>query len=150
MLDEAAGAEPRGADLERGASGASRAREFQDVLAKLRELDLVRGGLLVTPDGLVVTADLPQRISAEALAALAATLGRELEVSSDDLGRGTFRTAFFSADDGAVFVGGTTLGFVVLLVDRGADPGTITPALRTALSRLDGIWGSSEVGIGRP
>ena len=33
------------------------------------------------------------------------------------LARGTFRTAFFSTDDGAVFLGGSPIGFVILLGD---------------------------------
>jgi predicted regulator of Ras-like GTPase activity (Roadblock/LC7/MglB family) len=118
----------------------SRAQQFKDILGELGQLTGVGGGLIVTPDGLVVTADLSGRISAEALAALAATLGRELEVGTEQLARGAFRTAFFSADDGTVFVGGSPIGFVILLGDAGAEPTTVAPALRSALTRLEGAW----------
>ena len=63
----------------------TRAQQFKDILGELGQFSGVGGGLIVTPDGLVVTADLPGRISAEALAALAATLGRELEVGTHRL-----------------------------------------------------------------
>jgi predicted regulator of Ras-like GTPase activity (Roadblock/LC7/MglB family) len=118
----------------------SRAREFREVLGDLGGLAGVRGGLIVTPDGLVVTADLPPRIPAEALAALAATLGRELEVGAHELGRGAFKTAFFSADDGTVFVGGSPIGFLILVTDASADPPSVTLALKRALTRLAGTW----------
>ena len=118
----------------------SRARLFPQILGELRQLAGIGGGLIVTPDGLVVTADLPPTVSAEALAALAATLGRELEVGADHLARGQFRTAFFSAADGTVFVGGSPVGFVILLGDATADPTVAGAALRGALARLEGAW----------
>jgi hypothetical protein len=79
-------------------------------------------------------------MSADELAALAATLGRELEVGMEQLARGTFRTAFFSTDGGAIFVGGSPIGFVVLLGDADAEPATVSPALQEAVARLAGAW----------
>lgn len=118
----------------------SRARQFKEILGKLGRLTGVRGGLIVTSDGFVITADLPPRISAEELAALAATLGRELELGMDQLARGTFRTAFFSTDGGAIFLGGSPIGFVILLGDAGAEPAAVSPALQEAVARLAGAW----------
>jgi predicted regulator of Ras-like GTPase activity (Roadblock/LC7/MglB family) len=144
VVDHAAPAEPR-----RSASGVaagaptSRARAFREVLADLGRLAGVRGGLIVTADGLMVTADLPPRVPAEALAALAATLGRQLELSMAQLDRGAFRTAVFSADDGSVFVGGSPIGFLILLADATATPAAVTPALRKSLSRLEAAWRAS-------
>jgi predicted regulator of Ras-like GTPase activity (Roadblock/LC7/MglB family) len=103
-------------------------------------LPACEGGLIVTPDGFVITADLPPPISAEELAALGATLGRELELGMDQLARGTFRTAFFSTDGGAIFLGGSPIGFVILLGDAGAEPAAVSPALQEAVARLEGFW----------
>jgi predicted regulator of Ras-like GTPase activity (Roadblock/LC7/MglB family) len=118
----------------------SRAQQVKEILATLGRLAGVRGGLIVTPDGLVITADLPARISAEGLAALGATLGRELELGTDQLARGTFRTAFFSTDGGAIFLGGSPIGFVILLGDAGAEPAAVSPALQEAVARLESFW----------
>jgi predicted regulator of Ras-like GTPase activity (Roadblock/LC7/MglB family) len=118
----------------------SRARQFTQILEELRQLAGIGGGLIVTPDGLVVTADLPAAVSAEALAALAATLGRELEVGAEHLARGQFRTASFSAADGTLFVGGSPIGFVILLGDATVDTTAVAAALRGALGRLEGAW----------
>jgi len=96
----------------------SRAQAFRETLFELIRLDGVRGGLIVTPDGLVITSELPPRFPVEALAALAATLGRELELGASRLERGAFRTALFSADDGTVFIGGSPVGYVTLVADR--------------------------------
>ena len=65
----------------------SRAQAFRETLFELIRLDGVRGGLIVTPDGLVITSELPPRFPVEALAALAATLGRELELGASRLER---------------------------------------------------------------
>ena len=118
----------------------SRSQQFRDILGVLAQLTGVQGGLIVTPDGFVITADLPPQISAEALAAVAATLGRELELGMAQLERGTFRTAFFSTDDGTIFLGGSPIGFVILLGDATAEPAAVTPALRAAVTRLEGAW----------
>ena len=118
----------------------SRAQQVREILGKLGQLAGVRGGLIVTPDGFVITANLPPPISAEELAALGATLGRELELGMDRLARGTFRTAFFSTDGGAIFLGGSPIGFVILLGDAGAEPAAVSPALQEAVARLEGFW----------
>ncbi len=114
----------------------SRARLLKEVLAGLSTIPGIRGGLLVTPDGLVITSDLPPRSQVEALAALGATLGRELELGAGRLGRHAFRTAFFSADHGALFVGSSQIGFLVLIGDRSADVASVRLALSRALDHL--------------
>jgi predicted regulator of Ras-like GTPase activity (Roadblock/LC7/MglB family) len=126
-----------------GSPRTSRAQQFKEILGKLGQLAGVRGGLIVTSDGFVITADLPPRISVEALAALAATLGRELELALDQPARGTFRTACFSTDAGAIFLGGSPIGFVMLLADADAKPAAVSPALREAVARLEGAWATS-------
>ena len=118
----------------------SRAQQVREILGKLGQLAGVRGGLIVTPDGFVITADLPPPIAVDELAALGATLGRELELGMDRLARGTFRTAFFSTDGGAIFLGGSPIGFVILLGDAGAEPAAVSPALQEAVARLEGFW----------
>jgi predicted regulator of Ras-like GTPase activity (Roadblock/LC7/MglB family) len=118
------------------ASRPSRARVLREILAGLSTVPGIRGGLLVTPDGLVITSDLPPRSQVEALAALGATLGRELELGADRLGRGAFRTAFFSGEGGSLFMGGSPIGFILLLGDRAADAASVRVALARALDRI--------------
>jgi predicted regulator of Ras-like GTPase activity (Roadblock/LC7/MglB family) len=103
----------------------------------LSRLDGVTGGLLVTPDGLVIASELPSRYPAEALAALGATLGRELEVADERLGRGPFTAACFAAEDGTMFVSGSRVGFVMLLGASTVDAPAVLRALGDALARLD-------------
>ena len=133
--------------IERGAEGVrpparspalSRARAFREILSSLAKLGGVRGGLIVTPDGLVITSELPARSAAEPLAAVGAALGRELELGAEHLGRGEFRTALFSADDGTILVGGSLVGFLILLSDPSADIAAVRTALRQAAGRLQG------------
>ena len=118
----------------------SRAQAFRETISELIRLDGVRGGLIVTPDGLVITSELPPRFPVEALAALAATLGRELELGASRLERGAFRTALFSADDGTVFVGGSPVGYVTLVADRNVNNEGVRTALGRAVDRLRSTW----------
>ena len=126
-----------------GAPRASRAQAFRETLFELIRLDGVRGGLIVTPDGLVINSELPPRFPVEALAALAATLGRELELGASRLDRGAFRTAFFSADDGTVFLGGSPVGYVTLVADRNVNIDAVRTALGRSVDRLRGTWHTS-------
>ncbi len=121
----------------------ARAREFRRILAEMLKIDRVRGGVVVAADGLVITSSLPRSIAVEPLAALTATLGRELEVGADRLKRTAFHTALFSADDGTVFLGSSPVGFVVVLGDREVNVGLVQWALRKALATLEGTWGTS-------
>src|SRR5439155_20629270 len=76
----------------------SRARVFKEILASLSKVASIRGGLLVTPDGLVITAHLPPRSQEKALAALGATRGRELELGPARLDRRALRMPLYPAN----------------------------------------------------
>lgn len=106
------------------------------MLAELSALDRVRGGLMVTPDGLVITSSLPAAFPVESLAALGATLGRELELAAERLERGGFRMAAFTATEGTLFIGGSPIGFLILVGEQGADPAGVRRGLGQALARL--------------
>jgi predicted regulator of Ras-like GTPase activity (Roadblock/LC7/MglB family) len=106
------------------------------VLAELSGLEHVSGGVLVTPDGLVITSSLPAAFPVESLAALGATLGRELEIGAERLGRGGFRMASFTATEGTLFIGGSPLGFLILVGGRGTDVAGVRRGLGRALARL--------------
>ena len=79
----------------------------------------------------------------EPLAALAATLGRELEVGAARLNRGAFLTALFSADNGTLFLGGSPVGFLVVLADREVNVGMIRVALLKTMDAIQGAWATS-------
>ena len=117
-------------------SRVSRAHVLKDIVGSLATVPSVKGGLLVTPDGLVITADVPAHTQVEALAALGATLGRELELGTTRLGRGAFRMAFFVADGGTLFVAASRVGFLILLAERNADIGSVRLALGRAIDHL--------------
>jgi predicted regulator of Ras-like GTPase activity (Roadblock/LC7/MglB family) len=115
-------------------------RDLRRLLAELLKLEHIIGGLVVAPDGLVIAADLPHEIEAEPLSALAATLGRELELRGPRLRRGTFPMAQFASVSGAVFLGSTPVGFIVLLGEPRADWDTTRAALRRAVGTVYRAW----------
>ena len=115
-------------------------RDLRNLLGHLVRLDHVRGGLMVAPDGLVIAGQLPAEIPVEPLSALAATLGRELELRGPRLHRGTPLMAEFAAADGSVFVGSTPVGFIVLLGDARGSRDAVRHALRTAMDTIRQAW----------
>jgi predicted regulator of Ras-like GTPase activity (Roadblock/LC7/MglB family) len=120
--------------------GSSRGRQVRDIVQGLARLPAVRGALLVAPDGFVIVAEVPRGLAVEPLAALAATLGRDLEVGATRLGRGAFQTALFSADDGTIFLAASRIGFVVTVADPRANFPTIRAALEEAVMLIDSGW----------
>ena len=57
-------------------------RDVRGVLDRLAETSGVHAALLVAPDGLVIASALRETLAVEPISALAATLGRELELGS--------------------------------------------------------------------
>ena len=124
--------------------GASRGRGLREVLAAICKIDRVRGGLVVTVDGFVIAADIVPELDVEPVAALAATLGRELEVGAARLERERFHIGFFYSDEGGVFVAGTAVGFLVALADPEVNVESVRAALRVAAAAIDRTWEAQE------
>jgi predicted regulator of Ras-like GTPase activity (Roadblock/LC7/MglB family) len=117
-------------------------RDFRGLLGRLVKLEHISGGLIVAPDGLLIAAELSRDMQAEPLSALAATLGRELELRGPQLRRGTFPMAQFLAGDGSAFLASTPVGFILLLGDANADWDATRSALRSAVGMLHRAWAS--------
>jgi hypothetical protein len=115
-------------------------RNLRGMLAELLKLEHIMGGLVVAPDGLVIAANLPRGVQAEPLSALAAALGRELELRGPRLRRGTFPTAQFASVSGSAFIGSTPVGYVVLLGEPRADWEAVRSGLRAALGAVYRAW----------
>jgi predicted regulator of Ras-like GTPase activity (Roadblock/LC7/MglB family) len=124
--------------------GSSRGRQVRDVVQALARAAAVRGALLVAVDGFVIAAEVPPGIAIEPLAALAATLGRDLEVGATRLGHGAFQTALFSADDGTLFLAASRIGFVVALAEPQGNVQAVRSALEEAVAVIDSSWAPSE------
>ena len=123
--------------------GASRGRQVRDIVQTVARLYGVKGALIVAPDGFVIAAEVPEGVSVESLAALAATLGRDLEVGATRLGRGAFQTALFSADDGTLFLATSPIGFVVALAEPQASLQSVRTALAEAVGLIEAAWSES-------
>lgn len=129
------------ADDAPGSAGtATRGGEVRALLRGLVRVPGVRGGLIVAADGLVIAADLPAGVAVEPLSALAAALGRELELRGPRLRRGTFLAAQFTGTGGSVFLGSIPIGFVVLVGEAGANRDAIRYALRGAMEGVRRAW----------
>lgn len=116
--------------------GPSRGRYVRDIVQQFAKLHSVRGAVLVAPDGFVIAAEVPETIAVEPLAAMAAGLGRELEASAARMGRSSFSTALFSADDGTMFLAAVPIGYVVVLCEQRASLETIRAAIDEAVNLI--------------
>jgi predicted regulator of Ras-like GTPase activity (Roadblock/LC7/MglB family) len=127
---------------------ASRGRHVRDIVQELKRLHWVRGALLVAADGFVIAAEMPPAVAVEPLAALTATLGRELETSATRMGRPAFCSALFSADDGAMFLATSRIGYLVVMADQQVNVQAVRGALADAVALIDAAWGMPETYAG--
>jgi predicted regulator of Ras-like GTPase activity (Roadblock/LC7/MglB family) len=115
-------------------------RDIRAVLHRLAETASVHGALLVAPDGLVIASALREVVAVEALSALAATLGRELELRAGLPGPGAFGIAQFASESGALLLGSTAIGFVVVLAGEPPDRARLTDDVRDAVATIERAW----------
>ena len=120
--------------------GASRGRQVRDIVHTVAHMHGMRGALVVAADGFVIAAEVPDGVAVDSLAALAATLGRDLEVGASRLGRGAFQTAVFSADDGTLFLATSPIGFVVALAEPQANLQSARAVLAEAVGLIEAAW----------
>jgi len=129
---------------EAAGGGPSRAEQVRGILGDVARMDRARGGVLVAPDGFVIDAQLQSDVEVEPLAALTAALGRELELGADRLGRGMADTAFFSSEDGSLFLGGSPVGFLAVVAAPDANVSRMRDAVKRALDALQQIWRAGD------
>ena len=122
----------------------SRAEQVRAILGRVARMDRARGGVLVAPDGFVIDAQLRPDVAVEPLAAVAAALGRELELGADRLSRGMAGTAFFSSQDGGLFLGGGPVGFLAVVAEPDADVQQMRTAVKQALDSIQQVWRAGD------
>ena len=124
--------------------GLSRAEQVRGIVGEVARMDRARGGVLVAPDGFVIDAQLRSDVEVEPLAALAAALGRELELGADRLSRGMAGTAFFSSEDGSLFLGGGPVGFLAVIAEPDVNVSRMREAVKRALDSLQQVWRAGD------
>lgn len=122
-------------------AGSSRAQVFRQVLRDLGSVPGVRGTMVVAPDGLAIASHLEPAMAVEPLGAMAATLGREIELGAGRLGPSAFARGLFAGPDGSMLVGASPVGFLVVLGDRDLDIAQARVALRKGLEAIQTVWG---------
>jgi predicted regulator of Ras-like GTPase activity (Roadblock/LC7/MglB family) len=119
----------------------SEGRDVRAVLQRLVETDGVRGALLVAPDGLVIASALRDAIAVEAISALTATLGRELETGGGRAGQdGVPGVAQFASEAGTLYLGSTAIGFVAIIAGDAADRTRLGADVREAVTTIERAW----------
>jgi predicted regulator of Ras-like GTPase activity (Roadblock/LC7/MglB family) len=115
-------------------------RNVRAVLGRLGAGAGVRGAVLVAPDGMVIASALPDTIAVDAFSALAATLGRELELREALPGHHPFTIAHFVTATGSMVVAATAIGFVLVLAEAAADRARLAGEVRGAVATIERAW----------
>ena len=64
------------------------------------------------------------------------------------MGRSSFSTALFSADDGTMFLAAASIGYVVVLAERHANLDAIRAAVDEAVALIQAVWAPADGGAG--
>ncbi|HET9066800.1 MAG TPA: roadblock/LC7 domain-containing protein [Gemmatimonadales bacterium] len=111
-----------------------------DALETLAGRSDVAGALVVSDEGLVVAAAMPDGAELEAIAALAATAQRALASLSSAIGHGPASQTVLDGPDGsAVIVRLDSGATIVVLAAADGDLGDLLYAIRGSLPRLAGL-----------
>jgi predicted regulator of Ras-like GTPase activity (Roadblock/LC7/MglB family) len=118
-------------------------RDLRGVLSRLAETNGVLAALLVAPDGLVIASALRQDLPIEAISALAATLGRELERRATPCADDPLGVSQFASEQGTFFLGATAIGFVVVLADARAQGTALADDVHESVEAIELAWRTS-------
>jgi predicted regulator of Ras-like GTPase activity (Roadblock/LC7/MglB family) len=110
----------------------------REIVAGLRDLPAVRGALVVAPDGFVIAAAVPAEVAVDPIAALAATVGRDLERGGGRLG--AYQTAMLTAQHETLVLAASPIGFVVALAEGEPDLPALRAALAEAVTLIEAAW----------
>jgi predicted regulator of Ras-like GTPase activity (Roadblock/LC7/MglB family) len=115
-------------------------RDLRGVLGRVAATDGVQAALLVAPDGLIIASAVRDELAVDAISALAATLGRELERRAAPSADGPLGIAQFASERGTFFLGATAIGFVVVLADARAQGTTLADDVHATVEAIEVAW----------
>jgi hypothetical protein len=88
----------------------------------------------------VIASALRGGLAVEAISALAATLGRELELRATVPPSGALGVAQFASAGGTLLLGASAIGFVIVLAGDAADRPGLAGEVRDAVATIERAW----------
>ena len=116
--------------------------QLEAILEELSRAGDVQGSAIVSRDGLVVAANLPDGVDAETLAAMSATMTGAAETVISELKKGSLDRVIAESKDGKLIsMGAGSLAMVVALVNPMSNLGLVLVEMKKAAESTKNIIG---------
>ncbi len=107
-----------------------------EVLSELNKTPGITGSMVVGKDGIVIAADLEEKVESDTVGALAASITSNIQKSLDRLETSPLTQVTIEADNAKLFFTDAPIGILVVTAERGVNIGLIRLEIRNALSQL--------------
>jgi predicted regulator of Ras-like GTPase activity (Roadblock/LC7/MglB family) len=107
-----------------------------EVLSELNKTPGITGSMVVGKDGIVIAADLEEKLEGDAVGALAASITSNIQKSLDRLETNPLSQVTIEADNAKLFFTDASVGILVVTAEQSVNIGLIRLEIRNALSKL--------------
>jgi len=114
--------------------------KLENFLGELSQTGDIEASAIVRRDGLMIASDLPSKVDARTIAAMAAALVGTAETTSGELARGNFKQVIVESELGKVVsVGAGKLAVLVCLVKKNGNLGLVLLTMERVGKKVEGV-----------
>jgi predicted regulator of Ras-like GTPase activity (Roadblock/LC7/MglB family) len=107
-----------------------------EVLSELNKTPGITGSMVVGNDGIVIAADLEERLEGDTVGALAASITSNIQKSLDRLETSPLSQVTIEADNAKLFFSDAKIGILVVTTEQAVNIGLIRLEIKNALGKL--------------
>jgi predicted regulator of Ras-like GTPase activity (Roadblock/LC7/MglB family) len=108
-----------------------------EVLSELNKTPGITGSMVVGKDGIVIAADLDEKLEGDTVGALAASITSNIQKSLDRLETSPLAQVTIEAEHAKLFFTDVPVGILVVTAEEAVNIGLIRLEIRNALAKLD-------------
>lgn len=107
-----------------------------EVLNELNKTSGITGSMVVGKDGIVIAADLQEKLETETVGALAASITDNIQKSLDRMDASPLSQVTIEADNAKMFFSDAGIGILVVTTEKQVNVGLIRLEIKNAVSKL--------------
>lgn len=109
-----------------------------NILGDLNKTSGIQGSMLVGNDGIIIAADLDQRLEDETVGALAASIVANVTKAMERLKQHNPERITIEADEGKMFLNDAGVGILAVVTDPEVNVGMVRLEIKAAISKIKG------------
>lgn len=109
-----------------------------NILGDLNKTSGIQGSMLVGNDGIIIAADLDQRLEDETVGALAASIVANVSKAMERLKQHNPERITIEADEGKLFLNDAGVGILAVVTEPEVNVGMVRLEIKAAISKIKG------------